>query len=203
MPSRDEPSELQQLIDRYLAGEQGALDELIGHATLRLRVLTRTMLSRYPNIRRWEETDDVLQLAVIRLHKSLSEVRPETKQAFFGLAVTQIRRTLIDLARHYYGTYGHGKNYQSVAAGEDENREQILGRLASAGRPEDLNDWTAFHQAIENLPDQQREVLSLVWYGGLGHKEVAKLLEISERTVIRRLNGAKLSLSESLDTPPE
>ena len=189
----DDTTQLQRLIDRYLAEEPDAFDELIEYTALRLRALTRKMLARYPHVRRWEQTDDVMQMAIIRLHRSLNEVKPESKKAFFGLAATQMRRTLIDLARHYYGTYGHGNNYKSAARHEDENQDQALGRLGlnnqtdSSGleKPDDLNRWTAFHEAIDDLPEEDREVISLVWYGGLKQKEVARLLGIADRTGIR------------------
>ena len=57
--TQEEPTRLQGLLDRYLAEEPCAFDELIDHAALRLRSLARKMLARYPHVRRWEETDDV------------------------------------------------------------------------------------------------------------------------------------------------
>ena len=189
------------LLDRYLSDEAGAFDELVEYATRRLRSLARKMLARYPHVRRWEETDDVMQAALIRLHRSLKEVRPDSKRAFFGLAATQMRRTLIDLARHYYGTYGLGKNYNSVAGRPDESMGSPLENAASKNRskPDDLERWTAFHEAIDSLPEEEREVMNLVWYGGMLQKEVATTLEVSERTVIRRMNKARLLLNELLE----
>ena len=199
MPQRDDSTQLQRLLDRYLDDEPAAFDELIQYATLRLRALARKMLARYPRVRRWEETDDVMQAATLRLHRSLREVRPDSKRAFFGLAATQMRRTLIDLARHYYGSYGHGRHHQSV--GQDRTsghpHQAIEGRDNT--KPEDLQRWTEFHEAIECLPEDEKEVISLIWYGGMLQKEAAQLLGVSERTVIRRVNRARMALNESLD----
>lgn len=205
--SRDETTRLQYLLDRYQfaneAEQTHAFDDLIDYASRRLRSLARKMLARYPHVRRWEETDDVMQAALLRLHRSLSEVRPDSKRAFFGLAATQMRRTLIDLARHYYGAHGHGKNHHSVAGDRVNQGNSSAGdavELAAAREtnrePDDLQRWTDFHEAIDQLLDEEKEVISLVWYGGMLQKEVAELLEVSERTVIRRMNRAKLSLNE-------
>lgn len=205
--SRDETTRLQYLLDRYQfaneAEQAHAFDDLIDYASRRLRSLARKMLARYPHVRRWEETDDVMQAALLRLHRSLSEVRPDSKRAFFGLAATQMRRTLIDLARHYYGAHGHGKNHHSVAGDRVNQGNSSAGdavELAAAREtnrePDDLQRWTDFHEAIDQLLDEEKEVISLVWYGGMLQKEVAELLEVSERTVIRRMNRAKLSLNE-------
>ena len=204
MDPKDESSQLQQLLDQYQSDQPHAFDELINYAAKRLRSLARKMLAQYPHVRRWEETDDVMQAALIRLHRSLSEIRPDSKRAFFGLAATQMRRTLIDLARHYYGAHGHGKNYQSAAGNRSSmTRAEDFAQAApepsgATDEPDSLQRWTDFHEAIDRLPAEEKEVMSLVWYGGMMQKEVAQLLEVSERTVIRRMNRAKLELSELL-----
>lgn len=193
----DDTTHLDVLLDRYLSDE-ASFDELVDYAARRLRALARTMLARYPHVRRWEETDDVMQTALIRLHRSLKEVRPDSKRAFFGLAATQIRRTLIDLARHYYGTYGLGKNYNSVADHKSAAGNAIDQVANHRAQPDDLEKWTAFHEAIGQLPEEEREVMSLVWYSGMLQKQVASTLDVSERTVIRRMNRARLTLNKLL-----
>ena len=100
--TNDTSAEFRVLLERANAADEGAFDQLAIQSTERLRGLTRRMLKRYPHLRRWEETDDIFQAALIRLHRSLTEVKPDSRRAFFGLAITQIRRTLIDLARHGY-----------------------------------------------------------------------------------------------------
>ena len=59
------------LLNRLRLGENHALDELISHACKRLRSLASRMLKTYPGVRRWEETEDVLQQALIRLCRAL------------------------------------------------------------------------------------------------------------------------------------
>lgn len=107
-------TQLQVLLDRAADGSGAAYDELIALASQRLLKLTRKMLRNYPQLRRWEQTDDVFQNAVLRLHRSLADVQPQSVRDFFGLAATQIRRTLIDLAtqptedlHHVRETFGH------------------------------------------------------------------------------------------------
>jgi RNA polymerase sigma-70 factor (ECF subfamily) len=65
--------------------------------------------------------------------------------------------------------------------------------------------------AIEGLPEVEREVFDLVRIQGLTHAEAAGVVGVSEKTVQRRLNRARLLLAEQLadlrpatsDTPPE
>src|SRR5262249_28437533 len=53
-------------------------------------------------------------------------------------------------------------------------------------------------EAIEGLPEDEREVFDLVGIQGLTHGEVATVVGVSEKTVQRRLNRARLLLAERL-----
>ena len=61
-------------------------------------------------------------------------------------------------------------------------------------------------QAIEGLPEAEREVFELVRIQGLTHAEAAEVVGVAVKTVQRRLNRARLLLAEQLadlrpDTP--
>src|SRR4051794_9631631 len=107
----DHTEDLQRLLNRLAGGEQAAADDLIAHSMERLRRLARKMLRDRPDVRRWEETGDVLQNALIRLNRALKAVKPASVRDFIGLAATQIRRELIDLARHHYGPEGDAAHH--------------------------------------------------------------------------------------------
>jgi RNA polymerase sigma-70 factor (ECF subfamily) len=62
--------------------------------------------------------------------------------------------------------------------------------------PVKLADWTEFHQQVEQLPEELRQVFDLFWYGGLNTSEVAEQLRVSVRTVKRRWRDARLLLAE-------
>jgi RNA polymerase sigma-70 factor (ECF subfamily) len=53
-------------------------------------------------------------------------------------------------------------------------------------------------EMVEGLPEDEREVFELVGIQGLTHGEVATLIGVSEKTVQRRLNRARLLLAERL-----
>ncbi len=124
-----ETTEFQLLLDRWAAGDVAARDRLLERAGQRLLALTRRMLRGYPHLQRWEQTDDVFQSAVLRLYRSLGDVRPESIGQFFGLATTQIRRTLIDLARHHFGPEGAAARHQSSIA--DQQRTDCAERCGT------------------------------------------------------------------------
>ena len=191
-------AQLQNLLDLAAQGKDAAYDEVINLSAERLQRLTGTMLGSYPHLRRWEDTSDVFQTAAMRLHQSLSEVKPDSVRSFFGLAATQIRRTLIDLARHHFGPQGQAARHHSDA-GVDHGGGIVENEPTRTERPETLASWADFHEAVERLAGPHREAFELVWYGGISQQEIASMLGISVPTVKRRLRAARLELVKSLD----
>lgn len=180
---------MQALLPRAVAGDAAALDALLRHCGTRLTMLTRRMLGDYERVRRWAQTDDVLQNALVRLLGALKSVRPQTPRDFLALASLQIRRELIDLARHFYGPEGLGANHDSqrrMAEQGHDRREPADDRH----EPASLAQWTELHEQIGALPDEEREVVGLLFYQELSQAEAAQTLNVSVRTVQRRWHDA-------------
>jgi len=158
------------------------------------------MLGRYPGVRRWEDTDDVFQNAVMRLHRALGDMQLDTPRSVMALAATQLHRELIDLARRHAGpasyAANHGTNAMPKAAADDGPEHYIDNQSASDSS---LDRWTLFHEAIANLPEDDREVFHLVWYLGADQKTIATLLDCSERTVKYRWRAAREAVRAALD----
>jgi RNA polymerase sigma-70 factor (ECF subfamily) len=191
--------EIERLLAGWAAGDESARHELLERAGRRLMKLTRRMLHNSPQLQRWEQTDDVFQNAVLRLYRSLGDVRPDSVRAFFGLAATQIRRTLIDLARHHFGPEGPAAFHHSEANRQNSSSAQIDQSPPSNDEPpETLDAWARFHEAVERLPNDERDAFNLIWYGDATQKQAAEILGISERTVLRRLVRARLLLHDAL-----
>jgi RNA polymerase sigma-70 factor (ECF subfamily) len=191
---------LERWLDRLKAGDPSARDELLNHACERLRKLTHTMLRDYRRLQRWEETDDVCQNAMLRLHRSLQHLRPPSPRDFYRLAATQIRRELIDLARHHFGPEGQGPRHatNADARSSHEAAEPLYDRADDSSSPEKLARWSEFHRQVDALPEEEQEVFELIWYQGLTHTEAAALLNVSAKTVKRRWQAACLRLHEAL-----
>ena len=191
---------LQHCLDRLRAGDESARQELLAGACARLSELTRTMLKDYRRLKRWEQTDDVLQNALVRLHRSLQDVTPPSLRDFYRLAALQVRRELIDLVRHYFGPEGGGRRHHTNAAEADSLRtpRPAYERPGAAEEPGTLAAWGEFHRQADALPEEERDVFDLVWYQGLKHTEAAAVLGVSARTVKRRWQAACLRLHEAL-----
>ena len=61
-----------------------------------------------------------------------------------------------------------------------------------------LDDWAQFHQAVETLSDQEKEVVSLLYYQGLTQEAAAELMGVALRTVKLRWQSAKLNISRAV-----
>lgn len=187
-------------VDRLRAGDETARAELLNAACERLERMTRKMKRDYPALLRWEQTEDVSQNAALRLYQALAAVEVHDARHFFRLAAVQIRRELIDLARHYHGPHGIAANHFTQGAA-CENRSQAApayDRAEVTQDPQRIAEWAEMHTQIEGLPDEDREVFDLLWYSQLEQEEAADILQISVRQVKRRWRDAKLRLHEQL-----
>jgi RNA polymerase sigma-70 factor (ECF subfamily) len=185
---------LQDYIERWQAGDRSAADELLRAAGARLEKLARRMCRSFPNVRGWAETGDVLQSSLIRLLRTLQNMRPATTRDFFNLAAVHIRRELLDLARHFRGKAwvpldGHSRD-------PDHGRSEPTTPTA-----EDFEIWSRFHEAVDKLPADEREVVGLVFYHGWTQAKIAELFQVDDRTIRRRWSSACQRLRELVGEP--
>jgi DNA-directed RNA polymerase specialized sigma24 family protein len=165
--SDDSPQTTQMILwlERMQAGDLDAREEILRHVRGRLERLTRKMLNDYPRVKRYEQTDDVLQNAILRLLAALRDVQPRSTREFFGLASLQIRRVLLDLAKHYYGPHGPGTNQESLPP--DIFGAAMPEKPDPADPPCDVAAWCEFHEKIKELPPDEHDVFGLLYYQGM------------------------------------
>jgi RNA polymerase sigma factor (sigma-70 family) len=183
-------------IQRYLdalpgdASAEPIIRDLIDRAVRRLRRLCSNLLHRsYPRLTQPPlnlQTDELLSGVVERLLVALRKVRPATVRQFFALANQHLRWELNDLA--------HRLDEQPAPAALVEEGIAASPNSDSCLTPDGRRMW----EAIDGLPEDEREVFDLVRIQGLTHGEAAGLVGVSEKTVQRRLNRARLLLTERL-----
>ena len=192
MPEENTTAVVQRYLDA-LAGDTPAepiIRALLDRAVRRLHLLCANFLHRsYPRLTRPPlnlQSDELLDAVVERLLKTLQEVRPETVRKFFALANQHMRWELNDLARRL----------DQQPAGV-ELREGLVPAppSSSSGLSPDACRMLA---AIEGLPEDEREAFGLVRIQGMTQAEAAQVLNISTKTVQRRLNHALVLLAETL-----
>src|SRR5947209_1816344 len=106
----ESPSQVQDTLARFRAGDRAARDRLVEHFHARLQALAHK-LRAVDRMARWVETGDIVNEAMIRLLRALETERPETADRFYGLAARHLRLTLTDMARKAFGPHGYGANH--------------------------------------------------------------------------------------------
>jgi RNA polymerase sigma factor (sigma-70 family) len=188
---------IQGLFLQVRSGNLQAREELFEQLLKRLKVLAERMLRRFPNVRCWVESDDVVQSAVLRLVKFLNQDNSTTVNSFLQLAACHLRRELLDLARQVKSRHAH--QHRSLNQREGDSEGQNSYPLAQTEEDlEDLDRWCCFHEAVEHLPTTEREVVGLIFYHGWKQAEVAEFLQLSERTVRRLWRSALNKLGQDL-----
>ena len=192
--------------NRTTVAIQGYLDELAGvrgdepaepivralldRAVRRLDQLCAGLLHQsYPRLTRPPlnlRPEEMLSSVVERLIKALRGVRPGTVRQFFALAHRHMRWELNDLARRL-----------------DEEAAAVALEGSNVPAPESSGNpisGTARRilDAIDVLPEDEREVFDIVRIQGMTYAEAAELIGVSTKTVERRLHRGLVLLSEKL-----
>ena len=185
------------VIQRYLDALPGdpvadsIIRELLERAVGRLRLLcARLLYQSYPRLTRPPvnlETDELLGGVVAGLITALRTTRPPTVRRFFALASQHMRWQLNDLARRL--------DEHPAAAGLADSGVAAPPNSTGSGL---TPDGRRMLEAIENLPEDEREVFDLVGIQGLTHAEAAGVVGVSQKTVQRRLQRTRLLLAEQL-----
>lgn len=130
-----------------------------------------------------EEAEDVLQEAFLDAFTRIDSFRAETtfglwlKQIVVNKSINQLRKRRVDFV-----------NIEEVELAEQEEAD-----------PEELQlKVEEVRQAIMQLPDRYRVVLSLYLLEGYDHSEIAHVLKISEGTSRSQFMRAKMKLNDLL-----
>jgi RNA polymerase sigma factor (sigma-70 family) len=184
------------IVHRYLAELTGEapvepiIRLLLDQAVFRLQRLCVTLLHHdYPRLTHPPlnlQADELLGAVVERLLKALREARPRTVREFFALAGQHMRWELNDMARRL--------DNQPAAVELHEGNHATPARSDSCLSP----NGRRMLEAIDGLPEDEREAFDLVRIQGLTNGEAAELLGVVPRTVQRRLDRGLRMLTERL-----
>ena len=175
-----------ELLVRWKAGDQGALEALVPLVYKELRNVARYHLQR-------ERPGHTLQSAAL-VHEAyirLLDQRPfetENRAHFLAVASRLMRQILVDYAR------SHGAAKRGADRKVELDASLILPQVQSA-------DVIALDDALSDLArldEQQSRIVELRFFGGLSIEEIAEALGISASTVKREWNVAKAWLTRQM-----
>lgn len=176
-----------QLLERWSAGEQEALDQLMPLVYDELHRLAGAYLRR-------ERHDHTLQPTALVNEAFLKLVdqhsmRWQNRAQFYGVAAQLMRRILVDHARVH------------CAAKRDGDRYQVpLDNIGGFGNQPDA-DLLALHDVLNRLAEidpEQSRLVELRFFGGLTIEETAEVMHVSHATVEREWKIAKAWLKREL-----
>ena len=187
MPPAAAAPEVTKILLNWGAGEKDAAERLMPLVYDELRRLARDYLRR-------ERGDHTLQPTAL-VHEAYlrlvddNSVSWQSRAHFYGIAARLMRRILVDHARARNAAK-RGGLVPKVPL--DEARD--LPPAAS-------NDLVALDGALQDLArtyPRKGEVVELKFFGGLEAEEIAEVLQVSPKTVLRDWQFAKLWLCRQL-----
>jgi RNA polymerase sigma factor (sigma-70 family) len=186
------------------SGDHSVLERLVEHSYERFRVFASRQLRHFPTAKKYNDTQDILHDVLLKMLKKIKSNPPSCAQEFFAIVSRDIRNHLVDQLRYFLGRVdaadesrpSRDKLYGPCDALDIEVQQQTYD-------PSKIQLWTEFHQCADQLPEELRLVVDLMFYQGFTQEESANVLAISRKVLRNRWTKAKLILSEVLPEDPQ
>lgn len=179
-----------QLLAAWSRGDRGAFDRLVPLVMDELRRIARVELSR-------ERAGHTLQPTALinELYLRWSQQTGfgwRDRAHFFALAAAQLRHILVD----------HARKRKAAKRGKGETAVRLTDvrdhRSRSSSHAVDLIDLDQALTRLQQMDPQCSRIVELRYFAGLSAREVADVLGVTERTVLRRWAWARAWLLEQL-----
>jgi RNA polymerase sigma-70 factor (ECF subfamily) len=144
--------------------------------------------------------EDVFQQTFLQVYLKCDQFEPQRKFRpwLYAIATNQA----IDYRRHYGRHRMASLDRQMSHRGEAENG--TFGDLFNSGErgpveeSQDIEQADEVRRAVDDLPEQTKQVVLLVYFQGMKYREAAQVLGVPLGTVKSRLHGAIQKLGEVL-----
>jgi RNA polymerase sigma factor (TIGR02999 family) len=175
------PGDITRILKNWSAGDAAAAARLMPLVYEELRSLARNYLAQ-------ERGDHTLQATAL-VHEAYLRLIDDTglswkdRAHFYGVAARLMRQILVDHARAHNAAKRGGLQTKLAL----EEAREVAGEKAV--------EIVALDGALENFAQtypRKSQVVELKFFGGLDAREIAEVLQVSEKTVLRDWNFAKL-----------
>ncbi|MBR4063908.1 MAG: sigma-70 family RNA polymerase sigma factor [Tidjanibacter sp.] len=177
-----------ELLERYRAGNSSAISELIDRHAKRVRDYI------YMLVKDRDLADDIFQETFIKVVRVIDEGRYTDNGKFLSWVLRIAHNQVIDHFRS-------GRQQQTVsesAAGYDLLgtrpllEDNVEDKMVASQIEADVR------RLVEELPEEQREVVKMRYYGGLSFKEIADQTDVSINTALGRMRYALINLRKMI-----
>ena len=183
-----ESSEITQILQDWNGGDHEAKERLLPFVYDELKRQARFFMARERSNHTLQPTALVHE-AFLRLSEQ-SGVDWQNRSHFYGIASRLMRQILVDHARaHAAEKRGSSTIHFSI----DDVQIPVEERAGSI---------LALDEVLERLAafdERQAKIIEMRFFGGMSNQEIAEALDISERTVGREWQSARLWLYRELN----
>ncbi len=183
-----QPLEITQILHDWNNGDEAAKEHLLPFVYDELKRQARYLMSR-------ERPNHTLQPTAL-VHEAFMKLSEQSgidwqnRSHFYGFASRMMRQILVDHARLHAAAKRGAKpihfSLDDVQIPIEERAESILALDEALER-------------LEKFDEQQAKLVEMKFFGGLSNQEIAENLDISERTVGREWQAARLWLYRELN----
>jgi RNA polymerase sigma-70 factor, ECF subfamily len=178
------------LVERTVAGDQKAYELLVLKYQRRIERLIGRM------VRDTDLIEDIAQETFIRAYRALSQFRGEAQfyTWLYRIAVNTAKKALVDLKRDPL------VSENALRAGDEEDETSAVeNELTTAETPETVlaakEIAAAVNSAMEALPEELRQAVTLREIEGLSYEEIADVMNCPIGTVRSRIFRAREAIS--------
>jgi RNA polymerase sigma-70 factor, ECF subfamily len=184
-------SDVTQILQDWIGGDAGAQERLMPLVYEEMRRIARSFLSRERPGHTLQPTALVNE-AYLRL-VGQNSVNWQGRAHFYSVAASMMRRVLIDHARtRAAGKRGGAAVRLSLEDVDLPAEERAAGVVAMSEALERLSQFD----------ERGAKIVEMRFFGGMSDKEIAEVLGVSTRTVLRDWGAARLWLFRELSQDP-
>ncbi len=190
-PANPSPPDVDTLlVQRAVAGDQRAFELLVVKYQRRIQRLIARM------VRDVDLVEDIAQETFIRAYRALHQFRGDAQfyTWLYRIAVNTAKKSLLELKRD------PTVSEAALRGSQDDDETSLPGlELISAETPETVlaakDVANAVNAALDALPEELRQALTLRELDGLSYEEIAELMNCPIGTVRSRIFRARESIS--------
>jgi RNA polymerase sigma-70 factor (ECF subfamily) len=179
------------LVERTVAGDQRAFELLVLKYQRRIERLIGRM------VRDTDLVEDIAQETFIRAYRALAQFRGEAQfyTWLYRIAVNTAKKALVDLKRDPLVSESALRN----GGDEEDETSAVENELTTAETPETVlaakEIAAAVNSAMEALPEELRQAVTLREIEGLSYEEIAEVMNCPIGTVRSRIFRAREAIS--------
>ena len=176
------------LLGHYLAGDSSAISQLIERHSRRVRDYIRMM------VKDRDLAEDLFQETFVKVVRVIDEGRYVDSGKFLSWVLRIAHNQVID----HFRAEKQNPNINESSAGYDIIGSQRLTEGSIEERLVGEQIEADLRRLVEELPEEQREVVRLRYYGSMSFKEIADHTGVSINTALGRMRYALINLRKMI-----